>query len=80
MKVPVTPIGGNEMYYCLWKYRTLTLLSVCAYIPTGRKHALNSEVRLISQCALIGIYSVCTTLIERMVKTGSGCVFIREYV
>ena len=42
------PIGGNEMYYCLWEYCTLT----CGYIPTGRKHALNN---VISQCVLIGI-------------------------
>ena len=36
-------------------------------------------MRLISRCALIGIYSVCTALIERVVKTGSGCALIREY-
>ena len=40
---------------------------------------LNNDVRLISQCALIGIYSVCTALIERVVKTGNGCVLIRKY-
>ena len=52
---------------------TLTLLSTCAYILTGRKRALN-----IAMC-VNRIYSVCTALIERVVKTGSGCALIREY-
>ena len=36
-------------------------------------------MRFISLCELIGIYSVCTALIERVVKTGSGCVLIHKY-
>ena len=32
-------------------YRIFPLLSACAYISTGRKPALNSEVRLITRCA-----------------------------
>ena len=36
-------------------------------------------MRLISRCALIGIYSVCTVLIEQVLKTGSECALVREY-
>ena len=32
------------------KYRIFALLSACAYIPRGRKPALNSEVCLTSRC------------------------------
>ena len=32
-------------------YRIFALLSACAYIPTGTKFALNSEVRLTARCA-----------------------------
>ena len=63
----------------LFSYRTLALLSACAYIPMGRKCAFNNDVRLIPQCVLIGKYGVWTTLIERVVRTGSGCVLVREY-
>ena len=34
-------------------YRIFALLSACAYIPTGRKSALNKDVRLISRCVLM---------------------------
>ena len=32
-------------------YRIFSLLSACAYISTGRKPALNNEVRLTARCA-----------------------------
>ena len=69
--------GGGEGKM---QYRIFALLSACAYIPTGRKHALNNDVHLISRCALIGIYSVCTALIEQVLMTRSECVLIREDV
>ena len=39
---------GMRLNYCIF-----ALLSACAYIPTGRKPALNSEVCLIARCAQI---------------------------
>ena len=34
----------------VFEYRIFALLSACTYIPTGRKSALNSEVRLTTRC------------------------------
>jgi hypothetical protein len=32
-------------------YRIFPLLSACAYVSTGRKPALNNDVRLTARCA-----------------------------
>ena len=38
--------SGIRLIYCIF-----SLLSACAYISTGRKPALNNEVRLTARCA-----------------------------
>ena len=61
-------------------YRIGALLSACAYISTGRNHAIIHEV-LNSDLSVhkIFIVHVLALIYRREINTGSGPVLTREY-
>ena len=68
---------------CTLLYRIFALLSACAYIPTGRKPAFNSEVRLIVRCVWIEMAVskyTCAHVVSTCSIKGCGQILARVII
>ena len=53
----------HYMYSSQYWYRIFLLLSTCAYIPTGRKPALNSKVHLTARLQIAMSMYTCASVV-----------------